>query len=411
MSETLYNDYKNNCYEYMKTVLYTEKIIKDNNSDQTKLLNIYEKAIKSAESMFKKMQLEVETNYMVEDKENELNNIYNEICECKIKLKKFKEEIIENDKRKYERTSNHYNNHTNYDDRILLLSDVDILEKGDVYINHSKILMDNAEYISNDVMNNLNKQRECIKKNVSNISFLSNKLDHAKFIIKNLNKKQLFNKYRLYIIFLFIILTFLLIISIKYNRYVKKYPYIKINNENNNNNNKNNNIDPLVENQKLLQTQNEQNISHTLNKFNNTQEAKSVFYDFEQKIDKDINNNNDQNKYVNTNDYQNYIYNINMEEKSTDQNINTNNDEYNTFIDYNEIDKNHNKNELTQLDTYYKNTYQLNQNEKQPEEKQKDNHHTIENGKENVDENIISSSNMSSNINEYPTKNNNNNLS
>ncbi|KYN98159.1 putative vesicle transport v-SNARE protein VTI1 [Plasmodium gaboni] len=401
MSETLYNDYKNNCYEYMKTVLYTEKIIKDNNSDQTKLLNIYEKAIKSAESMFKKMQLEVETNYMVEDKENELNNIYNEICECKIKLKKFKEEIIENDKRKYERTSNHYNNHTNYDDRILLLSDVDILEKGDVYINHSKILMDNTEYISNDVMNNLNKQRECIKKNVSNISFLSNKLDHAKFIIKNLNKKQLFNKYRLYIIFLFIILTFLLIISIKYNRYVKKYPYIKINNENNN---KKNNIDPLVENQKLLQTQNEQNTNHTLNKFNNTQEAKSVFYDFEQKIDKDINNNNDQNKYINTNDYQNYIYNINMHEKSTDHNINTNNDEYNTFLDYNEIDHNHNKNELTQLDTYYK-------NEKQPEEKQKDNHHIIENVKENIDENIISSSNMSSNINEYPTKNNNNNSS
>ncbi|SOV79436.1 vesicle transport v-SNARE protein VTI1, putative [Plasmodium sp. gorilla clade G3] len=402
MSETLYNDYKNNCYEYMKTVLYTEKIIKDNNSDQNKLLNIYEKAIKSAENMFKKMQLEVETNYMVEDKEIELNNIYNEICECKVKLKKFKEEILENDKRKYERTSNNYNNHMNYDDRILLLSDVDLLEKGDVYINHSKILMDNTEYISNDVMNNLNKQRECIKKNVSNISFLSNKLDHAKIIIKNLNKKQLFNKYRLYIIFIFIILTFLLIISIKYNRYVKKYPYIKINNDKNDNN-ENNNIDMLLENEKLIQTQKQLNTNHTLNKFNNTQEAKSIFYDFEEKNHKDINNNKNQNKHIDTNDYQNYLYKINMKEKYTDENINTNIDEYNTFLDFNEIDRNNHKNQITQLDTYYKHTHELNKNEKEPEEKQKDNNHIIENMKENTDENIASSS-ISSNINEYGTK-------
>ncbi|SPJ11556.1 vesicle transport v-SNARE protein VTI1, putative [Plasmodium sp. DRC-Itaito] len=403
MSETLYNDYKNNCYEYMKTVLYTEKIIKDNNSDQNKLLNIYEKAIKSAESMFKKMQLEVETNYMTEDKENELNNIYNEICEYKVKLKKFKEEILENDKRKYERTSNNYNNNMNYDDRILLLSDVDLLEKGDVYINHSKILMDNTEYISNDVMNNLNKQRECIKKNVSNISFLSNKLNHAKIIIKNLNKKQLFNKYRLYIIFLFIILTFLLILSIKYNRYVKKYPYIKINNDNN----QNNNIDLLLENEKLKQIQSKQNINHTLNKFNNTQETKSLFYDFEQQKDKDTNNNKNQNKQGNINDYQNYLYKINMNQKYTDENINTNSDEYNTLIDFNEIDTNNNKNQVTQLDTYYEHTHELNKNEKEPEEKQKDNDHIIENGIENTDENMTSFS-ISSNINEYPTKNNNN---
>ncbi|SOV80795.1 vesicle transport v-SNARE protein VTI1, putative [Plasmodium reichenowi] len=410
MSETLYNDYKNNCYEYMKTVLYTEKIIKDNNSDQNKLLNIYEKAIKSAESMFKKMQLEVEANYMVEDKESELNNIYNEICEYKVKLRKFKDEILENDKRKYERSSNNYNNNNNnnmnYDDRILLLSDVDILEKGDVYINHSKILMDNTEYISNDVMNNLNKQRECIKKNVSNISFLSNKLDHAKIIIKNLNKKQLFNKYRLYIIFIFIILTFLLILSVKYNRYVKKYPYIK-SNDDNNDNNQNNNIDLILENQKHIQVQNQQNTNYTLDKFNNTQEAKSVFYDFEQKKDKDINNNENQNKYVNINDYQNYLYKINTKDKYTDENINSNIHEYNTLNDFNEIHNNNNKNQLTQLDTYYEHTHELNKNEKVPEEKQKDNDHIIENEIQNTDENITSSS-MSSNINEYPTKSNNN---
>ncbi|KAI4835066.1 vesicle transport v-SNARE protein VTI1 [Plasmodium brasilianum] len=214
MSDALYNDYKNNCYEYMKTVSYTEKIIKDNNSDQNKLLNIYEKAINSAENMFKRMQLEVETNTMITNKYDELNDIQKEITEYKVKLKKFKEEFFERDKINIEMTNN-------YDDRILLLSDVDILEKGDVYINQSKILMSNTEYISNDVMNNLNKQREYIKKNLSNISFISDKLNDAKKIMKNLKNKDLFNKYRLYIIFIFIILTFSLITCIKYNRYIK----------------------------------------------------------------------------------------------------------------------------------------------------------------------------------------------
>lgn len=77
------------------------------------------------------------------------------------------------------------------------------------------------------------------------------------------------------------------------------------------------------------------------------------------------------------------------------------------MIDFNEIDNNNNKNQLTKLDTYYQHTHELNKNEKVPEEKQKDNDHIIENVIQNTDENITSSS-MSSNINEYPTKSNNN---
>ncbi|SCM26750.1 vesicle transport v-SNARE protein VTI1, putative [Plasmodium chabaudi chabaudi] len=214
MSDSLYNDYKNNCYEYMKTVNYTEKIIKDNNSDQNKLLNIYEKAVNSAESMFKRMQLEVETNSIIGDRQNELNEIHTKITEYKYKLKKYKDEFLENNLPK-KNVNNNFD-----DDRAFLLTDIDILEKGDVYINQSKILLDNSEYISNDVMRLLNKQKESLKKNISNISFVTDKLDIAKNIMKSLKNKDLFNKYRLYIIYIFIFLTFSFVTIVKYNRYV-----------------------------------------------------------------------------------------------------------------------------------------------------------------------------------------------
>ncbi|CDU20875.1 vesicle transport v-SNARE protein VTI1, putative [Plasmodium yoelii] len=214
MSDSLYNDYKNNCYEYMKTVNYTEKIIKDNNSDQNKLLNIYEKAVNSAESMFKRMQLEVETNTIISDQQNELNEIQTKITEYKYKLKKYKDEFLENSL-----TKKNINNNFD-DDREYLLTDIDIIEKGDVYINQSKILLDNSEYISNDVMRLLNKQKESLKKNISNISFVTDKLDIAKNIMKSLKNKDIFNKYRLYIIYIFILFTFSFITIVKYNRYV-----------------------------------------------------------------------------------------------------------------------------------------------------------------------------------------------
>ncbi|SBS98518.1 vesicle transport v-SNARE protein VTI1, putative [Plasmodium ovale curtisi] len=274
MSDTLYNDYKNNCCEYLKTVSYTEKIIKDNNSDQNKLLNIYEKAINSAESMFKRMQIEVETNAAIRDKHNELNSMQKEISEYKTKLKNFREEFLERNKMKNDMINN-------YDDRILLLSDVDLLEKGDVYINQSKILMNNSEYISNDIMINLNKQKECIKKNIGNISFLSNKLDNAKTILESLKNKDIFNKYRLYIIYLFIFLTFSFIICIKYNRYVNK-----------------NNSSPVTKNSISLlnnainydkeQTKSldEKSGYNSLYKLHNIDEANSIIYDFIEKKEK-----------------------------------------------------------------------------------------------------------------------------
>lgn len=220
MSNVLYNDYKLNYNEYMKTVLYTEKILYDNNSDQNKLIKIYEKAIKSAENMFKRMQLEVETNPMLRNKYEEFNEMQNEITECKRKLRTLKEEIMKKDQRNGE------NNHD--DDRMYLLNDVDLLEKGDVYINQSKILMDNTEYIGNDVMRNLNTQKETIKKNITNMSFVSNNLDNAKQIMKYLKYKDVLNKYRLYIIYIFIILTFLLIVTVKYNRYAKQKDVLKL---------------------------------------------------------------------------------------------------------------------------------------------------------------------------------------
>ncbi|GAW83735.1 vesicle transport v-SNARE protein VTI1 [Plasmodium gonderi] len=212
MADALYNDYKNNCFEYIKTVSYTEKIIKDNNSDKYKLLNIYEKAIKSAENMFNRMQLEVETNSLIEKKENELNEIHKEITDYKTKLKTIKENFLIKEREKNEMMNN-------YDDRILLLSDVDLLEQGDIYINQSKILMTNSEYISNDVLKNLNKQRESIKKSLSNMSFITTKLDQAKTIVNILKNKELFNKYRLYIIFIFMFLTFLFVTGMKYKKY------------------------------------------------------------------------------------------------------------------------------------------------------------------------------------------------
>lgn len=213
MTTVLYNDYKMNYNEYMKTVLYTEKILHDSNSDQNKLIKIYEKAIKSAENMFKRMQLEVETNPLLRNKYDEFNEMQNEIAECKRKLRMLKEEIVKKDQRNIETN--------NCDDRIYLLNDVDLLEKGDVYINQSKILMDNAEYIGNDVMRNLNTQKENIKRNIKNVSFVSNNLESAKQIMKNLKYKEALNKYRLYIIYLFIVLTFVFIAVVKYNRHFK----------------------------------------------------------------------------------------------------------------------------------------------------------------------------------------------
>ncbi|CRH02787.1 vesicle transport v-SNARE protein VTI1, putative [Plasmodium relictum] len=303
MSDALYNDYKNNYYEYMKTVLYTEKIINDNNSDQNKLLNIYEKAIKSAENMYKRMQLEVETNSMIENAHNELNNMHNEISECKKKLRKLKEEIMKKDQR-----NNEFNN---CDDRILLLSDVDLLEKGDVYINQSKILLDNTEYISNDVMKNLNKQRECIKKNISNISFVSDKLNEAKNIMKNLKNKELLNKYRLYIIFFFIFLTFFLITCVKYNRYTK-------NDSNSNIQQNSNTLIDFVNNQEINNLDNE-NTNNLMNKLNNVNKNNSIIYDFVEK-----NKNNE--KSINSKSTHEFSFKTSNEEDHFNDNKNRNDD-------------------------------------------------------------------------------------
>ncbi|CRG96997.1 vesicle transport v-SNARE protein VTI1, putative [Plasmodium gallinaceum] len=313
MSDALYNDYKNNYDEYMKTVLYTEKIINDNNSDQNKLLNIYEKAIKSAENMFKRMQLEVETNSMIENAHNELNDMYNEISKCKTKLRKLKEEIMKKDQRN--------NELNNYDDRILLLSDVDLLEKGDVYINQSKILMDNTEYISNDVMKNLNKQRECIKKNISNISFVSDKLDQAKKIMKNLKNKEILNKYRLYIIFFFIFLTFFLIVCVKYNRYTK-------NNSNSYIQEKNNALIDFMNNEEINNLDNN-NSNNLVNKLNDVYESNSIMYDFTEKnknSEKPINNKNFHESSVKINKGENYFYD-NSNKNVDEYNVNENEDE------------------------------------------------------------------------------------
>ncbi|EUD66071.1 hypothetical protein C922_03541 [Plasmodium inui San Antonio 1] len=213
MADALYNDYKNNCQEYIRTVSYTEKILHDNNSDKHKLLHIYEKAIKSAENMFKRMQLEAEANSLIGNKDSDLNDLHREITEYKGKLNLLKENFLSK-----EREKNEMNNH--YDDRMLLLSDVDLLEQGDIYINQSKILLTNAEYISNDVLQNLNKQRDSIRKGLSNMPFLTDKLDQAKNLIHLIKKKQLLNKYRLYIIFVLIFLTFVFVSGVKYRRYV-----------------------------------------------------------------------------------------------------------------------------------------------------------------------------------------------
>ncbi|CAA9991153.1 vesicle transport v-SNARE protein VTI1, putative [Plasmodium knowlesi strain H] len=213
MADTLYKDYKNNCREYIRTVSYTEKILQDNNSDKHKLLNIYEKAIRSAENMFQRMQLEVEANSLIGNQESELNELQREITEYKGKLNILKENYLAKEREKNERNNK-------YDDRVLLLSDVDILEEGDIYINQSKILLTNAEYISNDVLQNLNRQRDSIKKGLSNMPFIKDKLDQAKNLIHLIKKKQLLNKYRLYIIFIFIFLTFVFVTGVKYRRYV-----------------------------------------------------------------------------------------------------------------------------------------------------------------------------------------------
>ncbi|KJP88706.1 hypothetical protein AK88_01587 [Plasmodium fragile] len=213
MADALYNDYKNNCEEYMKTVSYTERILQDNNSDKHKLINIYEKAIRSAENMFKRMQLEVEANSLIGNKESDLNDLHREITEYKGKLNILKERFLAKEREKTQINSN-------YDDRVLLLSDVDLLEEGDMYINQSKILLTNAEYISNDVLQNLNKQRDSIRRGLSNMPFIKDKLDQAKNLVHLIKKKQVLNKYRLYIIFIFIFLTFILVSGVKYRRYV-----------------------------------------------------------------------------------------------------------------------------------------------------------------------------------------------
>ncbi|ANQ11060.1 Uncharacterized protein PCOAH_00053100 [Plasmodium coatneyi] len=213
MADALFNDYKNNCQEYIRTVSYTEKILKDNNSDKHKLLNIYEKAIRSAENMFQRMQLEVEANSLIGNKESDLNDLHREITEYKGKLNILKENYLAK-----EREKNEMNN--SYDDRVMLLSDVDLLEEGDIYINQSKILLTNAEYISNDVLQNLNRQRDSIKKGLSNMPFVRDKLEQAKNLIHLIKKKQLLNKYRLYIIYFFIFLTFVFVTAVKYRRYV-----------------------------------------------------------------------------------------------------------------------------------------------------------------------------------------------
>lgn len=277
MSNVLYNDYKLNYNEYMKTVLYTEKILYDNNSDQNKLIKIYEKAIKSAENMFKRMQLEVETNPMLRNQYEEFNEMQNEITECKRKLRTLKEEIMKKDQRNGE------NNHD--DDRMYLLNDVDLLEKGDVYINQSKILMDNTEYIGNDVMRNLNTQKETIKKNITNMSFVSNNLDNAKQIMKFLKYKDVLNKYRLYIIYFFIILTFLLIVTVKYNRYAKQKDVPKLYSKNGGYNDAINLIN--TQNTQTTQNTHDEMSAHrnnTANSFHSTstgeeEQANSVYYD------------------------------------------------------------------------------------------------------------------------------------
>ncbi|CAG9472435.1 vesicle transport v-SNARE protein VTI1, putative [Plasmodium vivax] len=214
MADALYNDYKNNCQEYIKTVSYTEKILQDNSSDKHKLLNIYEKAIKSAENMFKRMQLEVEANSLIGNKDADLNDLHREITEYKGKLNLLKQSFLAKEREKNEMSNS-------YDDRVLLLSDVDLLEQGDIYINQSKILLTNSEHISNDVLQNLSRQRDCIKKGLYNMPFITNKLDQAKYLMHLLKKKQLLNKYRLYIIFILIFLTFVFVSGVKYRRYVK----------------------------------------------------------------------------------------------------------------------------------------------------------------------------------------------
>ncbi|VWU48516.1 vesicle transport v-SNARE protein VTI1, putative [Hepatocystis sp. ex Piliocolobus tephrosceles] len=341
MMEALYNDYKNNCYEYMKTLSYTERIINDNNTDESKLLNIYEKAIKSAESMFSRMQLEVETNGMTSNKQYELNNINKEINEYKKKLRKYKEDFLERN-----RIKNDHNN-DNYDDRILLLSDVDILEKGDVYINQSKILMNNSEYITNDIMNNLHQQKEYIKKSISNVTFVSDKLNYAKKIMKSLKYNELFNKYRLYIIFLFIFLTFSFIICVKYNRYVNKIkqPSIEqttefVSTTTNNNNTDHNHINNYINDIAKLNDLNKNHSDTVLPPpTHNERPKKSIIYDFTEDIDIEQNENSsdkDTNKSS-----------INETNNKTESPLNKNSDE-NKQHDNN--DKTENETKLNSID-------------------------------------------------------------
>lgn len=338
MKTLLYDEYKQSCCEFMKTARYTERILYDNNSDQTKLIRIYEKALESAEQMFKKMQLEIETNPMLRSEYDEFNEIKSDIAECKRKLRNLKEEIMKKEHRNIESNSDNT-------DHVYLLNDVDLLEKGDVYINQSKVLMDNTEYIGNDVMRNLNTQKENIKKNITNISFVSNNLDNAKQIMKKLKYKDVLNKYRLYIIYIFIILTFLLIVVVKYRKHVRQNEVPQFYS-----NNSKYNVDDILYTTNEHELDTHKNISVNDLDSVNVEQAQSIVYDFidakeihgkqenERTGDTIEENKNGENKYKKSengeNEHgENYQTNVNVPDMVADHSLET-------------VDKNKQKNKL-----------------------------------------------------------------